>query len=674
MGPFYGRPSRAGLLVSTPAQGLHPLMRDWSGYGRGAGVIEHCLGFHSPTARTTMTAPEAPQQTKTASPAHRLIESLIASAHITPAAATDVRDGLRSSGSKTLIKRLLDLGVKSDVVADCISRVVDGPLYPSSEKPSAIARRPADIPPPAKATKVLQSARDGDNIEWVFCDNHVLYVVNPFDLEGATRVVGTLRRDLAAATGAQPQIRVGIISMGWYLQLADPSQDADPTAGQYEREFTQILTHAVRRNASDIHFEPGTDEVRVRLREDSVMRNYKSFTHEAYLKLANVILARTNKGKAGTYLEALDDMFVFKVPPARTVKIRVMMIPVVVQERTESLPCFCLRILGNNIERLGLRDLGIPNTDKNPQLTRLQLLLERKNGLILISGPTGSGKTTTLTALMSEMQRTHPDKCRYTVEDPVEMNMAGVNHVQVNEEAGLTFARAIKSFLRGDPDEILIGEIRDGTVGGHALTAAITGHLAFATVHTNSSIQTIARLIDMGCDPYIVADAVRAATAQRLARKLCPACAVEARWGEMSNLEHAIFKAPDSQMLRLWYQSADRLYGDLDCYPKSNDQVVRIAMPGGCATCNGSGYKGRSLICELFEVTPTIVDLIARRASSTVLRRQALKEGFKEMWQHGASEIWVKRSTTFEEMISALGEREPVTLDELPASTLSEAA
>lgn len=594
-------------------------------------------------------------------PIETFLNKLLAAGELSSKGVKDLLEEVSTKGNVGLISKLIETNVKSDAIAISVAETWDMILYPRSKKPSQTV---ANEPMPIKPNTVEFGGNEKDG--WLYANNGIFYMINPLAVGGV--------KQKAAELKSKGLKGIGVISKAAFLTAAGKTVEeqqrgqagAEDGSDKFARKVDSILQSAVRLNASDIHFEPSTTDVRLRFRIENRMRTMDAYPHEDYLKIANIILSKTTKGKAGTYIEALDDMFVYTVPPSRRVKMRVMMIPVVVPERQETLPCFCLRILGNNIEKMSIRDLGIPDTKHNPQLTRLQLLMERKNGLILVSGPTGSGKTTTLTAILSEMQRLHPDRCRYTVEDPVEMNLAGVNHVQVNEDANLTFARAIKSFLRGDPDEILIGEIRDGTVGGLATTASITGHLAFSTIHTNSAIQCVARLIDMGCDSYIVSDSLRAATAQRLVRRVCKHCSTEARWGDLINGTHPMLQDPEQALMKFRYQHAPEVYSDLDDYPKNDDAKVRIANPTGCGQCGNSGYSKRILVTELFEVTPMMVDLIARKASSTELKRQALRENFKEMWQHGANEIWVKKSTTFDEMIQCLGERERFEMDPPP--------
>lgn len=597
-------------------------------------------------------ADDKPAMTQTQRKFENALAMLHAEQQISSRGADAARDALRAdSMGATLIPMLWEMQAKTTSVAKAVGTAFGLAIYPSGDK---------DIPP-TDETPRPGVAKHGAG--YILADNGVAYLVNPMDAAHVKRLQSE-ERDLFK------QLRIrkyGIISKAHHIGVAEKATEADDdevqSAGSFiddsgvKKRVDDMLLGAARRNASDIHLEPTATDVRVRLRIDSNMVDVDRMSHEVYKSVANVILNQCKKGKPGTYLQALDDMFIFEVPPSRKVKFRVMMVPVTLPGLQSELPCFCLRLLGNAIEQIALRDLGVPNTRKNPQLTRLQMLCERKNGLILVSGPTGSGKTTTLQAVFSELQRMHPNRCRYTAEDPVEMNLTGVNHIQVNEEAGLSFARCVKSFLRGDPDDVLIGEIRDYEVASQALTGSITGHLVFSTIHTNSAIETVTRLIDLGCDAFLVAAALKGATAQRLVRKVCRHCGDLVRWSSLLDGSAEYLKDPENLTKRERYLEAAERYGDLLDYPRDPSTAMVYVAGSGCSHCSG-GYKGRLLITELLEITPTLGDLISRRSSVLQLRRQALREKFQEMWQHAATEIFIRKSTTFDEMIDAVGERE----------------
>lgn len=556
---------------------------------------------------------------------------------------------------RALVPKLLDLNVNSEAIAKACSISLGVPCYPFDKIAGEGSQIP-DLPATLEA-----------HANWVFCANKICYVLNPLDQDVLQLVL-----DKFTSKGI---IDCGVISKARLLEIVGGATAVLPETapltsqkGKFEHDLTmvrqieEIIREAAQINASDIHFEARVgNHVQVRMRVDGDLRVMNRITHKVYEQWANIILSRCTKGKPGTFIEPLDDMFVFELPGPRKIKLRVSMFPVVLPETEQQLPKFTLRLLGNRLEQIQIDHLGIAEYQGNDQLTRIRMLCERKNGLILVSGPTGSGKTTTLSAILSEMLNIYPNREYYTIEDPVEISINGVNHVQVNPEAQLTFARAVKGFLRADPDVIMVGEIRDKEVAVQALTASITGHLVMSTIHTNSAIESINRLIDIGCDRYTVANALKAATAQRLAKKLCPHCCIPARWGDLVDGTHAIFQQKENKLLRLRYSNAPSLYKDLDDYPPL-DHMVNIASPAGCQKCD-KGYKGRVLVTELLEISPKIQDMIARNESLAIIKAQAVKENFKELWQHCMTMIY-QGITSFDEMVSSIGEREAVISDD----------
>jgi type II secretory ATPase GspE/PulE/Tfp pilus assembly ATPase PilB-like protein len=263
-----------------------------------------------------------------------------------------------------------------------------------------------------------------------------------------------------------------------------------------------------------------------------------------------------------------------------------------------------LRLLDRSSALLGLEQLGMSDAD----VAIFEKVLALPHGIVLVTGPTGSGKTTTLYAALSRIN----DVMRniITVEDPIEYHLRGINQIQVNEKAGLTFARGLRSILRHDPNVVLIGEIRDGETAEIAVQASLTGHLVFSTLHTNDAPSAPVRLIDMGIDPYLVASSLEVVLAQRLVRRICPQC----------KQEYAPDGTPD-------------LRAEFGVEPPG-----RLYRGAGCRSCQGSGYRGRTCIIELMPVTESIRELILRRASGGEVRRQTMKEGMRTLrddgWRH----------------------------------------
>ncbi|MFO7937085.1 MAG: GspE/PulE family protein [Kiritimatiellia bacterium] len=362
------------------------------------------------------------------------------------------------------------------------------------------------------------------------------------------------------------------------------------------RFVNQIISEADRQGATDIHVEPMEDELRIRYRIDGMLHKVDVPPQLNRLKaaiisrlkvMANLDIAEKRlpmDGRIGIRLNNED------------IDIRVSTMPTAYGE---SISLRLLQKAGNFVK---LQDLGFNEFDYN----NVVKLINRPNGIFLVTGPTGSGKSTSLYAFLHEINRMQVRIL--TAEDPIEYEMAGINQVLVRSDIGLTFARALRAFLRQDPDIIMVGEIRDGETAEIAINASLTGHLVFSTLHTNDAAGSFARLIDMGAEPFLVASAVAGVMAQRLVRRLCPECKQEEVLDE-------------------------KLY-DLDYPPASR----RVWVPDGCEACTGTGYRGRGGLFELLVVSEEIESQIIARKSSLEIREQAVRQGMKKLREDG----WVK--------------------------------
>jgi len=370
-----------------------------------------------------------------------------------------------------------------------------------------------------------------------------------------------------------------------------------------------LVEQAVRQRASDIHVEAEPDRVRVRCRVDGVLYTTTNYS----LRLLPAIVARIKiisgldisekrKPQDGRFTATVD---------RREYDIRVSTLPTVYGEKCV-LRLNPKKALSHNKKTLGMADDDLVKFDK---------ILSRPNGIVLVTGPTGSGKSTTLYTALSELNNDTVNII--TVEDPVEANIEGINQVQVNVKAELTFANALRSILRQDPDIIMIGEIRDTETAAIAVQASITGHLVVSTLHTNDTASSVTRLLDMGVESYLIADSTVGIIAQRLVRRLCPNC----RKGRPV-LEHEAAYMGLSQ----------------DEY-----QDVTIYEPVGCQRCNGTGYYGRIGVYEIMEITPTLRGHIARRAPTDVIREAAIAEGMLTLKQ-SVSRLVLDGTTTITEM------------------------
>ncbi len=360
-----------------------------------------------------------------------------------------------------------------------------------------------------------------------------------------------------------------------------------------------MIDYAIRAKSSDIHIEPLEDRVRVRIRIDGVMQEVMSNPLSARDAITTRIKILGGMNIAEKRIP--QDGRITTEINGEPVDMRVSILPTVTGEKT------VIRILAKNDANLNRKWLGI--SDHNNDL--INKIIKVPQGICLISGPTGSGKTTTLYTLLAENI--------ITVEDPVEIKIPGLNQVQVNSKAGMTFASGLRSILRQDPDIILVGEIRDGETAEIAMRAAITGHLVFSTIHTNDAVSSINRLIDMGLEPYMVSTALVGVVSQRLVRRIC------------TNCREAI--EPDEfeiQSLRL-------------------DPGQKIYKGKGCTECGDKGYKGRIAIHEIVVMTKKMKALLERRASEEDMRQLAVTEG-TQMLQESARALVLEGITTVDEL------------------------
>lgn len=338
-----------------------------------------------------------------------------------------------------------------------------------------------------------------------------------------------------------------------------------PQLGTHKKNFLEsVLFEAKSIGSSDIHFEVYEEEARVRFRIDGVLIEKYKIEIENYLELINKIKIESNL-----------DITEKRLPQDGRINyanfdIRVSILPTLYGEK------IVMRILGKDADHLLIEDLGFDVFQQNTYLESIR----KTNGIVLISGPTGSGKTTTLYASLKYLNNIKRNIL--TVEDPIEYTLNGINQVQLKESIGLTFATALKSFLRQDPDIIMLGEIRDSETANMAIRASLTGHLVLSTIHTNSAIGTISRLIDMGVPPFYIAETLNASVAQRLIRKLCPKCKKREEFD--LNLLPSNFIMPKEMKY---------------CY-----------VPTGCPDCHYTGYVGRKAIYEIVPINEEIIDII----------------------------------------------------------------
>jgi type II secretory ATPase GspE/PulE/Tfp pilus assembly ATPase PilB-like protein len=447
----------------------------------------------------------------------------------------------------------------------------------------------------------------------------VLAVADPMDFEAFDSIGFLMKRpvEFVCATPAQIADKLEILyPMGFEgsvsklpeIKIGDEVDDAPII-----RMVSNLLVEAQNSKASDIHIEPMEKRLRIRFRIDGNLQEVQSPPK----KLQGAIISRL-KIMTGTMSIAekrlpQDGRIQIKVGD-KAVDLRVNSIPTVHGES------IVMRILDKSSLMLGLPELGFLSDDQ----ALFERLVQLPDGIILVTGPTGSGKTTTLYACLNYMNK--PDRKIITVEEPVEYQMTGINQVQVNSEIGMTFPAALRAMLRQAPNVVMLGEIRDEETASIAINASLTGHLVLSTLHTNDAPAAIARLVDIGVQPFLVSSAVRAVMAQRLVRKLCPNC-------------KAPVELTEYEMLSLGLDAA---------------QLARATpmKPVGCEKCRGRGFRGRMGIFEIFVADDEVRQMINRNATTLQLRHRVRELGMRTLREDGIRKV-LAGLTTAEEVISS---------------------
>ncbi len=374
-----------------------------------------------------------------------------------------------------------------------------------------------------------------------------------------------------------------------------------------------ILLDAIRKNASDIHVEPYEKSMRIRYRIDGVLYEVM----KPPIKLKNAIISRfkimSNLDIAERRLPQ-DGRIKMKLGRGKEMDFRVSVLPVLWGEKV------VLRLLDKSNLQLDMTKLGF----EEGVLAEFKENIAKPFGMILVTGPTGSGKTTTLYSTLSELNKSTTNIC--TAEDPVEFNLYGINQVQMHEDIGLNFASALRSFLRQDPDIIMVGEIRDFETAEIAVKAALTGHLVLSTLHTNDAPSSVSRLLNMGVEPFLVASSVNLIAAQRLVRKLCKDC-------------REPIEVPEQVLIDLGVPPQD----------VPNYQLMRGK---GCGTCNNTGYKGRIAVYEIMFLNDELAEFILNGASTLELKREAIRQGLRTLRMSALKKLG-EGQTSIEEVVRA---------------------
>ena len=435
-------------------------------------------------------------------------------------------------------------------------------------------------------------------------------MANPLDLRAVDQLRAIIKGDIEVVLcepGALSQLIERSYALAGQTQTQSASEPGSATTLTTGKEpivalVNQLLASAIEKGASDIHIGPDDAQLNIRLRIDGSLQPQQGpglAAHSGIVQrlkvMANLDLTQTRRPQDGK----------FRFTHAgRSVDVRASFIPTVCGENV------VLRLLTSAGNIKGFSELGI-----NPQMAaRFESLLDQPNGMVLVTGPTGSGKTTTLYTALKRMNT--PDVNVMTVEDPVEIRMPLIRQIQTNAEIGMTFAGALRSILRQDPDIVLVGEIRDEETARIAVQAALTGHMVLSSLHTNDAAGALPRLADLGVPAFAVNAALLGVLAQRLVRRTCADCARPA--------------TPDPLVLERFGPAA--LHG-------------QFVLGAGCAKCSGSGYRGRVGLYELVTMSPSIRKLAESGGSADAIRRQAAREGMPLMWQDGLNKALIGLTT-----------------------------
>jgi general secretion pathway protein E len=519
------------------------------------------------------------------------------------------------------------------------------PILPAAEsiESDLIERLPIGF---AKQHKVLPIGRDADSgrVQVAVADPLALDVLDDI----AVLVGGPVDAVLAAPTPIVELINKVFGRLRQGTELAKDKNEEGEEFGDAEelvdildltdeapiiRWVNSLLFQSVKERASDIHIEPGEKDVKVRFRVDGMLHEAKH-AHRQYLPS---ILARV-KIMAGLNIAEKrlpQDGRIRRKIAGKDIDMRVATAPTAGGER------ITIRLLDRSSVLLGLPDIGMAEDT----LALIRGVIARPHGILLVTGPTGSGKTTTLYACLSEINS--PELNILTIEDPVEYQLEGISQTQVNPKIDLTFATGLRSFLRHDPDVVMVGEIRDPETAEVAITASLTGHLVLSTVHTNDAAGGVTRLIDMGIEPFLVASSLVGLMAQRLVRRPCRDCAEQV--------------TPSDAVLReLGLEPSRFMAGgyDLPAVKGGTPLPAGVVLRAhGCAMCNQSGYAGRTGIYEMLMVDDTVRALTLQKADAASIRRAAVDRGMVSLRAEGARKVMLGMTTPEEVlMLTAEGD------------------
>ena len=506
-------------------------------------------------------------------------------------------------------------------VADLTTRVPEAEL--ARLVPEEVARKYQVLPLARNGATLVVATTDPsnllalDDLKFLTGLSIEFQVAQASQLSAATEALYRPQGTASVDNSPFDQVMHAINAEGVALDAAEQASGAsldhsEASDAPVVRLVNLILTDAITRRASDIHIEPYEKSMRVRYRIDGGLFE----AMQPPLRLKTAIVSRIKIMSALDIAERRlpqDGRIKLKLGGDKEMDFRVSVLPTLFGEKV------VMRLLDKGNLQLDMTKLGFEPT----QLKAFHDGIHRPFGIVLVTGPTGSGKTTTLYSALSELNQTSENIC--TAEDPVEFNLGGINQVQMHEDIGLNFAAALRSFLRQDPDIIMVGEIRDFETCEIAIKAALTGHLVLSTLHTNDAPSTVSRMLNMGVEPFLITAALNAIVAQRLVRKVCAGCKAPA-------------PAPSDEVLRELQVSAEA---------HKNATWMRGK---GCDACAGSGTKGRIAIYEVMTATDAVKDAIIRGVPPAELKATAMRGGFKTLRMAAVAKL-VAGETTAEEVL-----------------------
>ncbi len=561
------------------------------------------------------------QSQESAAATARLLDTLVDRGIITEDSAGQVRRRAKRTGAG-IIDAIFNLGLASEedvyrTLADEAGlEFVD--LQTAEIQDNAVETTPAKV---AFHYKMIPLVRSRSSLRAAFAsppgvrERENLRLLLGVRIEPAVATPSAVRQALKRVYGLGAETVLQIRQDRTLQQRASQGVSYDGVLGQdladdeetasIIRLVNQILLEALEVNATDIHVEPMPQDVKLRYRIDGMLRDVP--TPPGIRELHESLVTR---------LKIMADLNIAEKRLPHDGRIRVRIGEEQFDLRVSILPTrfgetLCLRILNRSAIFLEMDQLGL-----NPrQMALLNQLVNLPHGIVLVTGPTGSGKTTTLYAALAKTRSDNPERKIITVEDPVEYELEGTTQIQIRSMIGLTFAAGLRSILRHDPDIILVGEIRDGETADIAIRSSLTGHLVLSTLHTNDSVGAVNRLVDMGIEPYLVSASVSASIAQRLLRRICPHCKTED-----TDLSEGV-RADMAQALNI------------------DKSEVRAFKGAGCNECNQSGFRGRVAILEIFLLDEEIQDMVSAHAPTADLRRKARAKGMRTLRDAGWEKV-----------------------------------